>query len=199
MRNADRVAYPEELLASDEKVVRHLHPHWITLVGPVLVLVVVAALAGVGIAFVPDGDAQMWLQLAILLVAVVLVFVFFLIPLLRWLTTHYVITTHRVMFRIGILNRQGKDVSLRRITDVAYTQSLWDRIVNSGTLTIESAGEGTALDLSNIPHSDRIQQLINRLVEDNEVQRTRPAPPPPGSASPYPPDTGREQTRRYDA
>lgn len=199
MRDADRVAYPEELLAADEKVVRHLHPHWITLFGPILVLIVVGALAGVGIAFVPDGGAQRWLQLAILVIAVALVFVFFLVPLLRWMTTHYVITTNRVMFRVGILNRQGKDVSLRRITDVAYTQSLWDRIVNSGTLTIESAGEGTALDLSNIPHSDRIQQLINRLVEDNEVQRTRPAAPPAGSASPYDPDLGREQTRRYDA
>ncbi|MDQ3453885.1 MAG: PH domain-containing protein [Actinomycetota bacterium] len=191
------MAYPEGLLASDEQVVKHLHPHWITLAGPIFALVVVGALAGLGITFVPDGDARRWLRLAILVVAVLLVIVFFLVPLLRWITTHYVITSHRVMFRIGVLKRDGKDIALPRITNVAYSQSLWDRIVNSGTLTIESAGESSAQVLTNIPHSDEVQQLINRLVEEDETRRSREAGqyyqqqavPPSG------PDLGREATR----
>lgn len=191
------MAYPEGLLASDEQVVKHLHPHWITLAGPIFALVVVGALAGLGITFVPDGDARRWLRLAILVVAVLLVIVFFLVPLLRWITTHYVITSHRVMFRIGVLKRDGKDIALPRITNVAYSQSLWDRIVNSGTLTIESAGESSAQVLTNIPHSDEVQQLINRLVEEDETRRSRDAGqyyrqqavPPSG------PDLGREATR----
>ncbi len=191
------MAYPEGLLASDEQVVKHLHPHWITLAGPIFALVVVGALAGLGITFVPDGDARRWLRLAILVVAVLLVIVFFLVPLLRWITTHYVITSHRVMFRIGVLKRDGKDIALPRITNAAYSQSLWDRIVNSGTLTIESAGESSAQVLTNIPHSDEVQQLINRLVEEDETRRSREAGqyyqqqavPPSG------PDLGREATR----
>jgi len=197
------VAYPEGLLAKDEKVVKHLHPHWITLAVPVFALVVIGVAAGFAIAAIPAGDSQRWLRLAVLVVAVVLAVVLTLVPVLRWVTTHYVITTHRVMFRVGIFNRQGKDVALPRITDVAYRQSLWDRVVNSGTLTIESAGEGPAQVLDNIPHSDRMQQLINHLVEEDETRRARDAgrfygqqqqsSPSAGSV-----DFGREPTQRYE-
>lgn len=191
------MGYPDQLLATDEKVVKHLHPHWITLVGPVLVLLVVVAAASFGIAAIPDGSAQNWLQLAILIVAAGILVVFTLVPVLRWVTTHYVITSHRVMYRIGVLNRHGKDIAFTRITDVAYQQSLWDRIVKAGTLTVESAGEGPAQILDNVPNSDRIQQLINHLVEEDADRRAReagrhygqPYSPPGGQ-----PDLGREQT-----
>lgn len=197
-----QLAYPEQLLASDEKVVRHLHPHWITLVPPVLVFVVVATLTGFGIALVPTTGSRQPLLVAILVLAVVLLVPFALVPVLRWGTTHYVITTHRVMLRTGVLNRQGKDVAYPRITDVAYEQSLWDRIVSSGTLTIESAGEGPPQVLDNLPRSDEVQQLINRLVQEDDTRRAReagrfygqgPAGPPPGAE----PDLGREPTARF--
>jgi hypothetical protein len=46
-----------------------------------------------------------------------------LLPLLRWRTTHYVITTHRLLFRDGILARRGRDLALSRITDVSFAQT----------------------------------------------------------------------------
>lgn len=196
------MAYPDHLLASDEKVVKHLHPHWITLVVPIVALIVVVALAAVGISLLPDNDAQNWLQLGILVLAVLLIIAFSFVPFLRWKTTHYVITTHRVMFRTGVLNRNGKDIALPRITDVAYTQTLWDRIVGAGTLTVESAGEGPPQLLTNIPHSDAIQQLINHLIEEDEDRRSRDAAQhyrsaSDGNTTPQPaPDLSREETRR---
>src|SRR5687767_3406059 len=30
VRHPDRVPYPDKLLAEDEEIVRHLHPHWLT-------------------------------------------------------------------------------------------------------------------------------------------------------------------------
>ncbi len=191
------MGYPDQLLATDEKVVKHLHPHWITLVGPVVVLLVVVAVASFGIAAAPGGATQPWFRLAILVVALILLIAFTLVPVLRWGTTHYVITTHRVMFRVGILNRHGKDIAFTRITDVAYQQSLWDRIVKAGTLTVESAGEGPAQVLDNVPNSDRVQQLLNHLVEEDADRRAaeagryygRPDGPSSGQV-----DLGREQT-----
>lgn len=197
------MGYPDQLLATDEKVVKHLHPHWITLVVPVVILLVVAAAGSFGIAATPAGQAQNWIQLAILLVAAVVLVVFTLVPVLRWATTHYVITSHRVMFRVGVLNRHGKDIAFTRITDVAYRQSLWDRIVKAGTLTVESAGEGPAQVLDNVPNSDRVQQLINHLVEEDADRRAREAGrhygQPYGQSGGQPPyggqvDLGREQT-----
>ena len=83
--------------------------------------------------------------------AVLLLIAFVVVPVLRWRTTHYVITTHRLLFREGILARRGRDIGLSRITDVSYTQSLWERIINSGTLTIESAGDSGATVLNRSP------------------------------------------------
>ena len=94
-------------------------------------------------------------------------------PLLRWRTTHYVITTHRLLFREGILARRGRDIGLSRITDVSYRQTLWERIINSGTLTIESAGEGGATVLKQIPDSEGVQQLLNHMIEEDADRRAQ--------------------------
>ncbi len=173
MRHADTVAFPENLLAGDEKVVKHLHPHWLTVFVPTVLFIVVVGLASFLIAVIPDGGAQDILRIVVIALALLVLILLVIIPVLRWRTTHYVITTHRVMVRHGILSRTGKDIGLSRITDVSYTQSLWDRIIGAGTLTIESAGEGPPQVFANIPNSDDTQQLINHLVEQDEQNRAR--------------------------
>ena len=173
VRHALRVAFPENLLAGDEKVVKHLHPHWLTVFVPTVLFILVVGVASFLVAVIPDGDAQDILRIVVIALAVVVLILLVIVPVLRWRTTHYVITTHRVMVRYGILSRHGKDIGLSRITDVSYTQSLWDRIIGAGTLTIESAGEGPPQVFANIPNSDDTQQMINHLVEQDEQNRAR--------------------------
>ena len=60
------------------------------------------------------------------------------LPYLRWRTTHYVVTTHRLLWRSGVLSRTGRDIGLSRITDVSYRQTLWQRVIRSGTVTLET-------------------------------------------------------------
>jgi uncharacterized membrane protein YdbT with pleckstrin-like domain len=153
LRHPDGVAYPDKLLAGDEEVVGHLHPHWLTIFWPMVWFLLVVGAASFGTALVPAGRQQGLIRLIVLAVALVLLVSFVLVPLLRWRTTHYVITTHRLLFREGILARRGRDIGLSRITDVSYSQSLWDRIINSGSLTIESAGDSGATVLKQIPDS----------------------------------------------
>jgi membrane protein YdbS with pleckstrin-like domain len=175
------MSYPEKLLANDEQVVDHLHPHWITLVPATLWFILICGLAGVGIAFLPEGSAQQTMLIAIIVVAVILVSWLTVKPWLDWRTTHYVFTSHRVLIRRGILHHTGRDISLQRISDVAFSQTLWDRIVKAGTLTIESAGEQGQEALHNIPRSDQMQQRLNRLIEEDHDRRARVAQsPPPG-------------------
>jgi uncharacterized membrane protein YdbT with pleckstrin-like domain len=169
------VAYPDQLLADDERVVKHLHPHWITLFVPAALLVVVAGLASFLAAIVPAGSLQGVVRIVIAAVAVVAVVVVVLIPWLRWRTTHYVLTTHRLMTRVGILNHTGRDVPLNRINNAMYEQSLFERMINSGTLVVESAGEDSQQVFKHIPDADQTQQLINRLVEGEHERRSRNA------------------------
>jgi len=89
----------------------------------------------------------------------------------RWLTTHYVVTTHRVLVRRGVLTKTGKDITLSKITDVSFQQTLLDRIIGAGSLHIESAGDSPDEDFRNIPHSNQVQQLINRLIDEDDLRR----------------------------
>jgi uncharacterized membrane protein YdbT with pleckstrin-like domain len=165
------VAYPDKVLADDEDVVRHLHPHWLTLFWPVVWLLVVVGAASFGTAAIPAGRQQGLVRLLIVALAVVVLVVVVLRPVLRRRTTHYVVTTHRLLFREGVLARRGRDIGLSRIADVSFRQTLWERIIRSGTLTIESAGEGGATVFRHIPDSEGVQRLLNHMIEEDADRR----------------------------
>ncbi len=165
--------YPDKLLAEDEEVVQHLHPHWLTVFWPVVRLLLIVGAASFGTAMIPTGRQQGILRMVVLGVALILLLTVVLVPLLRWRTTHYVVTTHRLLFREGILARRGRDIGLSRITDVSYRQTLWERIVKSGTLTIESAGDSGPTVLRHIPDSDDVQRLLNHMVEEDADRRAQ--------------------------
>jgi uncharacterized membrane protein YdbT with pleckstrin-like domain len=167
------MAYPDKLLAGDEEIVEHLHPHWVTVFWPVVRFLLIVGGVSFAMAVIPAGQQQGILRMLVLALAVLLLVSVVAVPLLRWRTTHYVVTTHRLLFREGILTRHGRDIGLSRITDVSYTQRLWERIVNSGTLSIESAGDGGATVLRRIPDADGIQQLLNHMVEEDADRRAQ--------------------------
>lgn len=183
------MAYPEQILAEDEEVVAHLHPHWITLVPGIFWFIVICAAAGAGIAFLPSGGAHQPLLIAILVVAAILLIWLTVSPIVTWRTSHYVFTTRRVLIRRGVFTHRGRDISLQRISDVAFTQTLWDRIVRAGTITIESAGEQGQEVLVNVPRSNQVQQTLNRLIEEDSDRRAREAygANPAYGQPPYPP------------
>ena len=136
------MAYPEKLLADDEKVVEHLHPHWITLVPATLWFMVICAAGGFGDRLRARHGTDAHSLLVIIIVVVGLV-------LLSWLSSgrgsagDHALRLHHPPRAdpAGMLHHTGRDIALQRITDVGFTQTLWDRIVGAGTLTIESAGE----------------------------------------------------------
>lgn len=156
--------YPDRLLAADEEVVQHLHPHWSTLVRPVLALLLVVGVASFAAALVPAGPAQSTVRTVLAGLALAVLVVAVLRPVLRWRATHYVVTTHRVLLREGVLTRRGRDIALSRIADVSFRQTLGERLLRSGTLVIEPVGEGGATVLERLPDSGAVQQLLVALM-----------------------------------
>jgi uncharacterized membrane protein YdbT with pleckstrin-like domain len=166
------VGFPENVLARDEQVVRHLHPHWISVAAPAGLAGVLVVAAGVVAVLTPDtgtGEVIQWIVVAIAVVAVLAV----IPPLAGWRSTHYVITTHRVMVRRGMLTKSGKDITLSKITDVSFRQSVLDRMIGAGSLHIESAGDSPDEDLASVPDSNEVQQLLNRLIDEDDLRRRR--------------------------
>lgn len=163
--------FPENILAKDEKVVRDLHPHWLTLVIPAVIGLLLIGAAWLIVAMTPVNDTWNIVDWVIIAIAVLLFIAFVVVPFLRWRTTHYVITSNRVVVRRGILAKSGQDIALSKITDVSFRQSLLDRILRSGSLQIETAGDSQDEEFSNIPRSNQVQQLLNHLIEDDAARR----------------------------
>jgi uncharacterized membrane protein YdbT with pleckstrin-like domain len=167
------VAYPDDLLAEDEEVIVHRHPHWKTLVVPVLMLLVVVAGCAYLAALVAatSWHEAGWIALAV--VAVVLLVWLTFTPLVRWRTTHFVVTSHRIMVREGVFSRSGIDLPMSRINSVRFRHGLLDRLVGCGTLIVESASDDP-LEFDDIPHVERVHTLLYREVyEEQEDQPVR--------------------------
>ncbi|WP_019855431.1 PH domain-containing protein [Actinopolyspora mortivallis] len=159
------MAYPDDLLGEGEHVLLHRHPHWKTLCGPFAALVLLVGAGGwLAVAAAPGS---WWFPLPWVLLGLggVLLLWLVLAPLARWGTTHFVVTSHRLMIREGVLTRSGVHIPVARINSVQSRRSLLDRILGSGTLIVESASD-EPLEFEDVPGIDRFQSLLHGAVDD---------------------------------
>ena len=163
----------ESQLADGERSVLTLHPHWKTLLRPALLLFVVIVAAVALLVVIPPGRLAAPGRIAVGVVALVLAVAVFAVPFLRWQTTTYRLTTRRLQLRSGILTRSGRDFPLIRISDVSFTQGPIDRLIGSGRLVVESAGEHGQLVLSEIPDVQEVQATLFQLVGDEHQRLAR--------------------------
>ena len=160
-------------LPEGEYPVLRVHPHWKTVLRPMLVLVLIIAALIVLMVVLPAAADKPVVRLAIGGVAVLAAIIFWGIPLLRWRTTSYELTSRRLRLRSGILTRTGRDFPLSRISDVSFSQGVLDRVLGSGRLVIESAGEHGELVLTEIPEVQRVQAELFQLIEIEQGPRNR--------------------------
>jgi membrane protein YdbS with pleckstrin-like domain len=160
------MAYPDDLLSPSEHVVIHRHPHWKMLIFPVFWLLVVVALGTYLAGLVVDQSWAPVAWVALAVIGVVLIMWLTLAPLVRWRTTHFIVTSDRVMAREGVFKRTGLDIPLSRINSVRFEHSLLDRVLGCGTLIIESASD-EPLEFDDIPSVERVHSLLYREVNDN--------------------------------
>ncbi|ALG13640.1 PH domain-containing protein [Kibdelosporangium phytohabitans] len=160
------MAYPDDLLSTNERVVIHKHPHWKMLLVPYIVLIVTLG-AAIWLAILAQDLS--WSTIAFILigaVALILIVWLFIAPFVRWRTTHFIVTTDRVMAREGVIKRTGIDIPLSRISSVRFEHGLTDRIVGCGTLIIESSSE-EPLEFDDIPQVEKVHSLLYREINDN--------------------------------
>ena len=168
------MGYPKRLLADNETIDTQLRTHWKALVGPVLALLVVVPLTTFIMARIPDSSNRTAIRLVVLVLGVLALLWLSLLPVLRWFTTVYVLTTHRLILRQGIIARSGRDIPLARINDVSFSHTAIERLLGCGTLVVESAGERGQVTLTDIPRVEQIQRRLYELVEaDAEANNRR--------------------------
>jgi uncharacterized membrane protein YdbT with pleckstrin-like domain len=157
--------FPKRLLLDGETVALDLRPHWWYFAGPLFggipVLVLLVA------ALKQNGDVQtaaLWAAAALALAWAV----WLAARLISWQTTHFLVTSDRLVFRSGILAKHTRDIPLEKVNDLASSQSFFERMIGAGDLLIESAGERGQEKFSDIPHPDAVQQEIYRQMEVNQ-------------------------------
>ncbi len=156
------MAYPRRLLTDGEEVVREFRPHWRLLVIPVF-----WALLGIGIViatwtYAPEVDILDWVVTGLVVVASMR-YVFY--PFISWWFTSYVLTNERLIRRSGILSRAGLEIPLENINDVRFSQSILERVLRSGDVLVESAGEKGQSRFADIPEPEEFHSLVYKVRE----------------------------------
>lgn len=115
-------------------------------IGIVLVLIVIPGLAHFFASTMPDPEraANMvafgWIAgagiAAILLIA-------FLVAWIRLRSTQYTVTNQRVLIERGVFSKTVDEIDLRYVDDSSFTQSLLDRILGIGSVTLVSSDATT--------------------------------------------------------
>lgn len=164
------MAIADRYLSGDEELIHVVRQHWTVLVGEFAALLLVVAAVGAALWFVPwDQDWSLIAAGVVVAVGTVAALALWLVPVLRWATTVYILTNHRLMMRDGIISKQGRDMPLTRVNDVAFDIGLWERIMRYGTLSIQSASEQEGMVLRRVPRPQWFQAEIYRQV--NAAQR----------------------------
>lgn len=156
----DLMPYPERLLSPDESIVVQFRPHWQALLIPIGGAVVAVLAIALSVVFA-DGTV-MWL----LVLGIVGIWILVSIRVIAdWWTTQYVLTTERVVRRAGVFSRSGTEIPLEVINNVAFSQGFLERMVHSGDLLIESAGETGQSRFTDIPDPEGLQSQIYQVRE----------------------------------
>jgi len=155
------MAFPRELLTEGEQILEEFRPHWRMLAIPflwTLAALVVAVLSyvlwdGIVPLVISIGAAGAWLYLGAW-------------RFIAWFFTWYVLTNERLITRRGVIARRGVDLPLENINDVQFSQTILERVLGSGDLVIESAGEMGQSRFSDIRKPEEFQSRLYQVRED---------------------------------
>ena len=151
-----------------EHTIARFRSHARALIVPTLVLVVACGGLAFGWARVPDP----WLTAAISAAGAVLIVVGWLVPLLRWLSRSYTITSRRTIARSGVLVRVHQEVPHARAVDVTVRRSAAQALAGSGDVLV-GTGAGQPLVLRDVPSprlvADAVHELIARTGRDTSI------------------------------
>ena len=182
--------YADFMLRDGEDLVLDLHPHW-WYFASAFIAAVAAFIVGVAVlSYVDIGAVRIGAGLLILATLVWLGERY-----IRWISTHFVLTTDRVIYRSGVVAKHGIEIPLQRINTIFFSQRIFERLLGLGDLKIESASETGAQVFEDIRSPDKVQHDIYAQMEANENRgleklgdrlEAKQAPAAPAPAAPAP-------------
>jgi uncharacterized membrane protein YdbT with pleckstrin-like domain len=166
-------------LIPGEEIVRKMRPHWIVLVVPGIVLAVATTAYIWLLTSVHTWNVETASTIGNWVLTIAYAYVMIrwsLLGIIRWATTTYLFTDQRIITRTGLLRIEGESIALNKIHSIQFSKTLLERLLGSGSLTIETAAENQ-VHIRNVISAEEVQrELYERIVSHQEPETTsRPA------------------------
>ncbi|WP_019909380.1 PH domain-containing protein [Paenibacillus sp. HW567] len=85
-------------------------------------------------------------------------------------TTTYTITSQRIMVKTGLIGKDIEEIELLRVNDFSVAQSIPDRILGIGTLTIFSDDASSPqLLFRKIRKAQTVKDILRKAVRDEKI------------------------------
>jgi uncharacterized membrane protein YdbT with pleckstrin-like domain len=134
------MSYVKHILQPGEQVLVIGKLHWIIYL-PAIFWMLCAALCGIAAIYFQPNDYQ-WVALAVALVFLVFGLVAGFRTWLKSFTTEIAVTTTRVVYKTGFINRHTNEMNMDKVESVIVDQSVLGRIFDYGTISIRGTGQG---------------------------------------------------------
>jgi uncharacterized membrane protein YdbT with pleckstrin-like domain len=161
--------FPKKNLNANETIALDMHPHWWYFAEPAWSLLG-SIILGIIVLAKTHGDVGKVLRV-VTLILLVGTAIWLIIRYMKWLTTNFVITSNRLIFRQGIIGKSGIEIPLERVNNVNFHQTVFERILGAGDLLIESGGEDGQQRFTDIRHPAQVQNLIHAQMEGHFQKR----------------------------
>jgi uncharacterized membrane protein YdbT with pleckstrin-like domain len=98
----------------------------------------------------------------------------FLWPLryhLRSRFTRMILSGDRLRYETGILSRSKRVIQLAKVQDVRMDQTLGQRLLRTGNISVETAGETSLLTMRNVDNPDQVTEAILKAAHKDAGDR----------------------------
>ena len=154
-----------------------LRPHWIALVFPLAETALLVAAVAAALVYAPDSWPT-WTRWAIVGAGVLLFLIDPLRRMVAWATSHFVVTSDRVIHRSGWFAKRSMEIPLENISDVKFTQTVFERVIGAGDLILESPGTFGQEVFGDVRKPEHIQKTIYEMTEANQRRMRGPSSAP---------------------
>lgn len=163
-------------LLPGEQVIVVTRPQPRTLVIPAALFIAVPAVGAFAMAWIVKGEpARMfpvvtsawtfWLVAACILLVAWVLCGYCLPRTLRWQSTRYTLTSQRIVAKYGTLRRREWQVSLAAIRQVWVVQSVLQRILRSGNISLDTGHHDPAV-LEDVPEAGKFRDFVLEAIDE---------------------------------
>jgi uncharacterized membrane protein YdbT with pleckstrin-like domain len=146
-------------LKKDEKIIMETKPHWLTLVGPFLLMLICSIM---GIIIGSYG------------LLIVLVFAgYFVYKIVQRNNNLWIVTNLRVIDEYGVFSNNTKESPLDKINNVSYLQSFFGKIFGYGNVQIQTAAEIGSTTYFSVENPRELKDTITHMQEEYKLYQIK--------------------------